>query len=464
MSPDSNDDDNSDGDDNDDPQRGFAATPATAGGGAGGAGGADGAGDVGVAILSATAQKRRAKLDAREAARAATRAAKRERRKAVAKRVREAKVAAEAAEASVVAAGAAPPTKLAALRAARHTATTRRHAREARRAEVKRAMAAPWSDGGAAGLRVCVDLGLQSIMNRRELKSLANQVAACYGDAVRCCARDASANWLPLRLAVTSAGGPAMEAIRRIGGFEAWPIRCHPGPFWPDAIGAFLAAPSAAAVAAAGTAPSAMTTETGDGKSSLGSGSSGDGGGGETNGARQKPEQGNDTNADPTPARASAAAPVIIMMSPDAEEPLLSVDPSAIYIIGGLCDYKRVQNATRDQAAAAGVVARRLPIAELAEDRSAGGGGGGGGGGAGEEAGGEAAGQGAGGGGGGGGGGGAGGAGNAGAARVSISCDILTVNHVCAILLQAANEGGGQEALRAALRCHIPARKWSTLA
>lgn len=35
-----------------------------------------------------------------------------------------------------------------------------------------------------------------------------------------------------------------------------------------------------------------------------------------------------------------------------------------IYVVGGLCDYKRVANATLDRAEAAGVEARRLPIEE----------------------------------------------------------------------------------------------------
>ena len=103
------------------------------------------------------------------------------------------------------------------------------------------------------------------------------------------------------------------------------------------------------------------------------------------------------------------------MMSPDAAEPLLSIEPASVYVIGGLCDYKRVTNATRDQAEAQGVVARRLPIAECMGD----------------------------------------------AQGERVSCDILAVNHVAAILLEAANNGGDFEA---ALRLHVPRRKVSGLA
>jgi Trm5-related predicted tRNA methylase len=64
-----------------------------------------------------------------------------------------------------------------------------------------------------------------------------------------------------------------------------------------------------------------------------------------------------------TPFRRSS----IVVLSPDADatfplhEPL---DARAIYVVGGLCDYRRVEGATlRRAAAAAGdVVAKRLPI------------------------------------------------------------------------------------------------------
>ena len=40
--------------------------------------------------------------------------------------------------------------------------------------------------------------------------------------------------------------------------------------------------------------------------------------------------------------------------------------PSAddIFVVGGLCDYKRIANATLDRAEAAGVEVMRLPIEE----------------------------------------------------------------------------------------------------
>ena len=398
------------------------------------------------AVLSATATKRRDKLDAREVARVATRAAKKERKKAANVLARAAREAAEAP-----AGGHEDAVRVGAMKAQRYANTNRRHEREARRESIKRAMAAPWNDGGAAGLRVCIDLGLQGIMNRRELKSLANQVAACYGDTVRRCAEEAgretseagegvdtNGGWRPLRLALTSAAGPALASIQKVGGFEQWPVQCHAGAF-REAVedlcsgggGASRGAGDGGGCAADGCGADGSSSVGGcgggedagedAGDNAGGSGGGGSGGGGSGGAGRN----GGDTSrtcsgpscsvgsAGDSPGRPPNGS--IVMMSPDAAEPLLSIEPASVYVIGGLCDYKRVTNATRDQAEAQGVVARRLPIAECMGD----------------------------------------------AQGERVSCDILAVNHVAAILLEAANNGGDFEA---ALRLHVPRRKVSGLA
>ena len=55
----------------------------------------------------------------------------------------------------------------------------------------------------------------------------------------------------------------------------------------------------------------------------------------------------------------------IVVMSPDAECALEGAPVrDAVYVVGGLCDYRRIANATLDRAEAAGVEARRLPIEE----------------------------------------------------------------------------------------------------
>lgn len=54
----------------------------------------------------------------------------------------------------------------------------------------------------------------------------------------------------------------------------------------------------------------------------------------------------------------------IIVMSPDAEEPLTEVDPGKIYLIGGLVDRSIQKNTTAKFAEEEGIVARRLPLKE----------------------------------------------------------------------------------------------------
>jgi len=63
--------------------------------------------------------------------------------------------------------------------------------------------------------------------------------------------------------------------------------------------------------------------------------------------------------------RASASGgPRVVVLSPDAPECLTDVRRDTVYVVGGLCDYKRIANATLDRAAAAKVEARRLPLRE----------------------------------------------------------------------------------------------------
>ena len=54
------------------------------------------------------------------------------------------------------------------------------------------------------------------------------------------------------------------------------------------------------------------------------------------------------------------------ILSPDAEAPLLELDPAATYVVGGLVDRSVVQHATTDRARACGATAVRLPLREFA--------------------------------------------------------------------------------------------------
>lgn len=191
-------------------------------------------------------------------------------------------------------------------RAARYAATSARHAARERRRLVKETLAAPWSDGGAAGLRVAIELGWEDTMNERERASLSTQVTHAYGSVLRRCAEERLA---PLRMALTGCARAAdtLARIDKAGGAEKWPVpRLEPS--FAEAL------PAVCSPAEDGAARG-------------------------------------------TPVR-------IVVMSPDAEEPLREVAKDAVYVVGGLCDYKRSVQTTLNGARASGVCARRLPLAE----------------------------------------------------------------------------------------------------
>ena len=269
--------------------------------------------------------------------------------------------------------------------------------------------ATSWDDGGAGGLRVVIDLGMQHLMNDAELRSLALQCQISYSKCVNLCVEpclvldgappgraggsggggdgrgsadggDASpAPLRPVRLMLSSAQGPALDALRRDRGFPQWPISVTDLPFHA----------AAAAAAASGDVRKAPA---------------GDGGISDLALREAAPPQ------PPPPLTPTPPLPKIVVMSPDATE--VFTGPPAedeIYVVGGLCDYKRIANATLDRAAAAGVCARRLPIEESLGDDE----------------------------------------------RVTV--DILTVNQTVEALCRAWHSGGDWAA---ALRAVIPARKF----
>jgi hypothetical protein len=54
----------------------------------------------------------------------------------------------------------------------------------------------------------------------------------------------------------------------------------------------------------------------------------------------------------------------IVVLSPDAPDALREVREDCVYVIGGLCDYKRIANVTCQRASTRGTRAARLPISE----------------------------------------------------------------------------------------------------
>ena len=194
----------------------------------------------------------------------------------------------------------------------------------------------------SAGLRVAIDLGMQHLMVPRELTSLATQVTASYSQVLNRCA--AKPGWLPLRLALTGLAG-AVDTLERIEK-SAGRIESWPVHLIDDDFCAAL------------------------------------------------------------PELCAPAVPTIVVLSPDAEQPLLNIDPASIYVIGGLCDYKRIANATRGRAADRNISCRRLPMREALHAR--------------------------------------------------LAVEILTVDQVTVALLEAANNGCDWAQ---ALQCAVPARK-----
>ena len=255
--------------------------------------------------------------------------------------------------------------------------TARRHAREAVRREVRRGMLAPWSDDGVGGLRIIIDLGMESLMNDAELKSLVTQVQLSYAAVLRrtvdeiirraqprpstdpeftnetsspsadASARCASArlraaaaaalavetaghSCAPARLMLSSLDGRAEVALRRDAGSAAWPVRASKEMF-----------EVAARRAVSGEDPGAAPE-----------------------GSDSSEVSGVDVATRRNPSDAVRGLRIVVM-SPDAECALEGAPVrDAVYVVGGLCDYRRIANATLDRAEAAGVEARRLPIEE----------------------------------------------------------------------------------------------------
>ncbi|XRB09632.1 tRNA (guanine(9)-N1)-methyltransferase [Pycnococcus provasolii] len=72
--------------------------------------------------------------------------------------------------------------------------------------------------------------------------------------------------------------------------------------------------------------------------------------------------------AEALPALCGMATRVVVL-SPDADEVLETVEADTVYVVGGLCDYSRCVKHTLESARASGVQARRLPLRETFDHR-----------------------------------------------------------------------------------------------
>ena len=229
-----------------------------------------------------------------------------------------------------------------------------------------------------------IDLDFGHLMTAREHSSLATQLQISYSEVVKRCAP--RPDWLPIRLAFTSSSSASDPSLRE-NGAESWPVHRTPHSF-AEALPLLL--------------------------------SSGDGGGGDGGGGVDADPSASSDNGGGSTAGGGVggvgppgevALPRLVVLSPDAEEPLDVLRPTEeVYVIGGLCDYKRIVGATSRRAAHLGVTSRRLPIAQTFGRR--------------------------------------------------LQVDILTVDQVVVCLLECANNGGDWEK---ALRAALPPRKLADL-
>ena len=205
-------------------------------------------------------------------------------------------------------------------------------------------MLAPWDDDGAGGLRLVIDCGMDDLMTDGERRSLTVQIQLGYAAALRAALgpgdekgdarsrRDGDPDDVepaaPARILLSSVAGRFEAALDRDSGSASWPLRRSRKPFDEAALDA--------------VAP---------------------GRGGEA-------DEADDRAVDATNDRGGPASPLrprprLVFLSPDAPTALTSApDRSAVYVIGGLCDYKRLKRATLDRAERAGIDAARLPILE----------------------------------------------------------------------------------------------------
>ena len=236
--------------------------------------------------------------------------------------------------------------------------TARRYFREAIRAKLREHMQAPWDDDGAHGLRVVIDLGMQELMCDAERRSLVTQLQLSYADPLRLAvdavekasAPDASSR-SSRALERSSDGSSASTSSQRDRALEKA----------DDALGRFERSPATRLLfsSLSGVFEKVLANDKGSERWSV----------------RRSARRFDEAIAELPGAGASAENTKesaflrnsIVVLSPDADatfplhEPL---DTRAIYVVGGLCDYRRVEGATLRRAAAASgdVVAKRLPI------------------------------------------------------------------------------------------------------
>ena len=219
--------------------------------------------------------------------------------------------------------------------------TARRYFREAIRAKLREHMLAPWDDDGAHGLRVVIDLGMQELMCDAERRSLVTQLQLSYAD--------------PLRLAVDAVEKASVSDASSRSSSRALERASDDTSAWTssqrhralekadDALGRFERSPATRLLfsSLSGVFEKVLANDKGSERWSV------------RRSARRFDEAvaelaGDGASAENTKESAFLRNSIVVL-SPDADatfslhEPL---DARAIYVVGGLCDYRRVEGAT----------------------------------------------------------------------------------------------------------------------
>lgn len=225
-------------------------------------------------------------------------------------------------------------------------------------------MRARWDDGGAHGLRVVIDLGMQELMCDAERRSLVTQLQLSYADPLRLAVdavEKAMALPEPSRRSCSSRDdGAATPASQR----ERASAKAD------DALGRFDRSPATRLLfsSLSGVFESFLANDRGSTRWAV----------------RRSARRFDEAAAELLGARRETGAVAgeferdsIVVLSPDADATFALNEPldttGTIYVVGGLCDYRRVEGATLRRARAAArrerirVVAKRLPIAEAFE-------------------------------------------------------------------------------------------------
>ena len=257
--------------------------------------------------------------------------------------------------------------------------TARRYFREAIRERLRSDMHMPWDDDGAHGLRVVIDLGMQELMCDAERRSLVTQLQLSYAD--------------PLRLAVDAVEKAWEEEYRDT---QDTRVSSEPLSYYSSqrdrarekadaALSRFTRSPATRLLfsSLSGTFESILSNDSGSKRwavrrsvkrfdeavDELFSVARGAGPTGDLPLEASRTKTSSLVRADelesPSARRKPKSRDSIVVLSPDAEQtfPLNEpLDVSAIYVVGGLCDYKRVRGATLRRADETNVVAKRLPI------------------------------------------------------------------------------------------------------